>query len=236
MIKQILILAGGLGKRLRKLGYKSPKYLIQIGRKKFADYQLLKLKNNRLKNFVICTGHKSTLIKRYLKRAKKFNLKINYSNEKKSLGTGGAIKNAIKKDLVDEFFFLIYGDTFPLINFSQVSKSFFKHKKPILMTILKNNNRYDKSNIGVRNNKIIIYSKKKENLKYIDYGVLVINKKYFITKSGNNYKFDLSQIITKAVKEKKISTHIVKKRFYEIGSEEGIMEFKKYVKKNNIYM
>ena len=44
MIKQILILAGGLGKRIKKLGYKSPKYLIKIKEKNFADYQLSQLK------------------------------------------------------------------------------------------------------------------------------------------------------------------------------------------------
>ena len=232
MIKQILILAGGLGKRIKKLGYKSPKYLIKINEKNFADYQLSQLKKKGIKNVVMCTGYRSPEIKKYLKRGKRWGLKINYSEERYSLGTGGAIKNAILNNLTEDYFFLIYGDTYPLVNFRQISKNYFKFKKPVLMTVLKNLNKYDTSNVHIKNNAIKIYSKTKKNLKFIDYGVLILEKKYILKITNNIKKFDLSKIISKAVQQKMISANIVKTRFFEIGSENGIMNFENFIKKN----
>ena len=84
--------------------------------------------------------------------------------EIRRLGTGGALKKAKKK--LFENFFLIYGDTYPQINFNRLKKIHFKKKLPYTMVVYKNMNKLDKSNIFIKKRKVVNYSKlsKKPNI------------------------------------------------------------------------
>ena len=93
-----LILAGGRGKRLRPLTDKIPKSLIPIKKKPLIQYTINYLKKFGINEIIVCSGYKSKQIECYIKKNKNFGCKIEYSTEKTSLGTGGAIKNAIKKN------------------------------------------------------------------------------------------------------------------------------------------
>ena len=94
---------------------------------------------------------------------------------------------------------------------------------------------FDKSNIHLRDNNKVFYYKKThaENLNYIDYGVSYLNKKLFVDRKKNE-NFDLSELFEQISRHNLLSGHKVKKRFYEIGSYNGIKDFKKYIK-NEIY-
>ncbi|MGI0027218.1 MAG: nucleotidyltransferase family protein [Nitrosopumilaceae archaeon] len=103
-----LILSGGIGKRLKPITDYVPKPLIPLNNIPIIEWQIRYFKKFGIKEFVICTGYKSDQIINYLK-PKKIGAKIDFSIEKTSLGTGGAIKNA-SKFLDDENFFVINGD------------------------------------------------------------------------------------------------------------------------------
>ena len=97
------------------------------------------------------------------------------------------------------------------------------------MAIYKNKNKYDKSNVELKNSKNILYFKsKKKNLIYIDYGISFLNKIIFKSFKKNK-KFDLSLLFQKISHKNLLMGHVVKKRFYEIGSYNGIKELKKYL-------
>ena len=96
------------------------------------------------------------------------------------------------------------------------------------MCIIRNNNRWDKSNIAIKKNKIINYNKNSLKAKYIDYGVSIVNKNIF--KSIKKRKFDLNLIYHLLIENNKLDYFIEKKRFYEIGSFEGIKSFKNKIK------
>ena len=100
------------------------------------------------------------------------------------------------------------------------------------MAIFKNNNKYDKSNIELKNLGKILYHKNTKNikLKYIDYGISYVNKKIF-KGIKKNIKFDLSDFFEEISKRNMLSGYSVKKRFYEIGSYSGIKDFKNYLNK-----
>ena len=102
------------------------------------------------------------------------------------------------------------------------------------MAIYKNNNKFDLSNVKKKFNYIIYNkSKKNSNYRYIDYGVSFLDKSIF-NKIEKNIKFDLAVLLKKISEKKQLQGYVVKKRFYEIGSYNGIMQFKKYVK-NGLY-
>jgi NDP-sugar pyrophosphorylase family protein len=105
-----LLLAGGLGTRLRPLVADRPKSMAQIGNQPFLAYQLDLLRRQGLTDIILCTGHMSHAIEECFGDGGDFGVRIAYSWEEKPLGTAGAIKNAAP--LVDSTFLVLNGDTY----------------------------------------------------------------------------------------------------------------------------
>ena len=182
----IIILAGGYGTRLNNLTKNTPKSMVEINKKPFIYHQLSLFKKNNLNNVIICTGHLSSQIQDYVGNGEKFGLNVLYSNDgEKLLGTGGAIKKASQN--IPESFFVIYGDSYLDICYEDIYEYYKKKNKKPLMTILKNNNNWDKSNIVYKDGKIISYKKEMhdEDMNYIDYGLSIMKNEDFINFKDN---------------------------------------------------
>ena len=86
-----LILAGGMGKRLRPLTDNKPKPMISISNKPILEWQIMWLKSHNIREVVLCTGYMSENISEYFGDGEKFGVSIEYSKEEEPLGTGGAL-------------------------------------------------------------------------------------------------------------------------------------------------
>jgi len=230
----VAILAGGLAVRLHPTTLTIPKSLIKVAGKPFIFYQLKYLRQQGVKKVVLCTGYLGEMIKSYVGDGSIFDLKILYSSDgDKLLGTGGAIKKALP--LLSDKFFVLYGDTFLPIKFNMVEKAFLSCKKLCLMTLLRNKDKWDKSNICFKNNILQEYNKKNSSaeMEYIDYGLSILSASIFDTYS-NEIFFDLANVFESLSFKKQIEGFEVYERFYEIGSINGIRETEKYFLKNNL--
>ena len=100
-----------------------------------------------------------------------------------------------------------------------------------MLSIFKNNNKFDNSNINIRNDWIEEYHKSHDykNFEYIDYGLSILSKEIF-DEYPSDTNFDLSNLFSKLAAKKKLGYYEVFKRFYEIGSIEGLQETKNYLK------
>ena len=226
----VAILAGGLAKRLKKNTFNKPKALIDIAGKPFISRQLSYLSNQNIKNIVICTAHLGNQIKNYVGDGSKYNLKVSYSDDgDKLLGTGGSLKKASR--ILGENFFILYGDSFLPINFSLVEKAYFRQKKPALMTVFKNNDHGDKSNVYFKN-KCVLYNKKnpQKNMNYIDYGLNVVKGSIFYN-FPTNKMFDLSDVFEDLSNKSLLAGLEIYDRFYEIGSINGLNDTIDFFKK-----
>lgn len=109
-----VILAGGLGKRLRPLTSDRPKPMIQINNTPIIELQVKWLKKFGITDIIVLVGHLREKIKHHLADGKKFGVNISYIEENVPLGTGGALKNAkdhiIQNGNPDSGFFVINGD------------------------------------------------------------------------------------------------------------------------------
>jgi mannose-1-phosphate guanylyltransferase len=109
-----VILAGGLGKRLRPLTSDRPKPMIQINNTPIIELQVKWLKKFGITDIIILVGHLKEKIKHHLANGKKFGVNITYIEENEPLGTGGALKNAkdpiIQNGNSHSGFFVINGD------------------------------------------------------------------------------------------------------------------------------
>tara|TARA_B100000029_G_scaffold501877_1_gene576179 strand:- start:562 stop:1251 length:690 start_codon:yes stop_codon:yes gene_type:complete len=146
-----LILAGGRGKRLRPITDKIPKPLILINKMPLIERNIKYLKKFGINDIIICSGYKSKQIENFLKKKKYFNCKIEFSIEKKPLGTGGAIKKAIK-NISDDSFIVINGDIITNINLRKILK------KP--NTIAANELKTKFGTMEIRNSRIIAFNEK----------------------------------------------------------------------------
>lgn len=227
----IVILAGGLATRLGSLSKTTPKSLVLVNEEPFIAHQLRLLKNQGFKKVVLCIGYLGDLIQNYVKDGKEFGLSVTYSEDgKELLGTAGAIKNALSR--LEENFFVLYGDSYLLIDYKKVQQFFMQQSKPALMTIFKNNDMGDSSNIEFNDNEIIKYDKKNKttNMTYIDYGLAIFKKNIF---SSNDYFYDLSDVFHKLLKKKQLANYKVSQRFYEIGSFVGLRELGNFLTKKD---
>ena len=99
------------------------------------------------------------------------------------------------------------------------------------MTIINNKNRWDKSNVVFKGNKILSYSKGKasEDMNYIDYGLSIFSSETF-DKINKNIKFDLSNYLSFLAKKDLLLPYEITNRFYEVGSLKGINDLTKLLK------
>ena len=236
MTLPVVILAGGQGRRINKISKKIPKVLLPINNIPFIVIVVNFFIKQGYKKFYILTGYKSLFIK---KTIKKFNLKnIKLINDGKILrGTGGSIKNALR--FIRKDFFLIYGDTFLPIKFKTIEDYYKKrNRNKTLLTIYKNNNSLDKSNIKIINKtkKHILYDKdSKIKMNYIDYGLSVINFKDYYNFCKNYRRiFDLKEYYKFISINRNMDYKIIKSPFYEIGSYSGIKKTRKFLKSWNL--
>jgi mannose-1-phosphate guanylyltransferase len=119
-----VILAGGMGKRLRPLTDDRPKAMIEIQNIPIIERQIHWLSRFGIREIVICVGHLKERIISHLKDGNQFDVAIDYVSEEEPLGTGGALRNAEEKIVVDsqnEGFFVINGDILTDINLLELS-------------------------------------------------------------------------------------------------------------------
>jgi NDP-sugar pyrophosphorylase family protein len=228
----VAILAGGLATRLRPITEKIPKALIEVAGKPFIFHQLQYLRKEGIKKVVLCLGYLCEMIQEEVGDGSKFDLDITYSYDGDFLlGTGGSIKKALP--LLDENFYVLYGDSFLPIHFSQVEESFLNSKKLALMTVILNENQWDKSNVIFKDGIVLEYNKKepKSEMKFIDYGLGILSKSLF-DKYEEKVAFDLADFYHLLSIENQLAGFEVKERFYEIGSHQGIKETELYLSAN----
>ena len=220
----VAILAGGLASRLRPATNAIPKALLNVAGQPFLVHQLRLLYSNGFRKIVLCVGFLGEMIEAAIGDGKRLDLHIDYSFDGPTLlGTGGALRHAIPK--LGEQFLLVYGDSYMPIDYASVVKAFVRSGKPALMTVFKNEGRWDASNVWFEEGEICRYHKKERSpeMRHIDYGISVLTKGVF---GGfhDNAAFDLADLYLRLVSEKKMAAYEVKQRFYEIGSAEGLAE------------
>lgn len=116
-----VILAGGLGMRLRSAYAAGPKSMAPIGKRPFLDYLLAWLQSQGVRETILCVGYKRSQIQRFVGRGSKWGMRVRYSIEQKLLGTGGAVKKA--EELISgETVLVLNGDTFVNVSLRELMK------------------------------------------------------------------------------------------------------------------
>lgn len=231
----VLVVAGGLGTRLGPLGRSLPKIMVPINKIPFIDLQLNWLMDNGVTDITYCLGYRGQEIVDHfetLNLPNHINIQFSWDGES-PLGTGGAIAKASRR--LQSRFLVTYGDSYLQTDVSKIAHSFLVSGFPAFMTVYRNHDCYDVSNVIFHENRIMSYQKKPNGIKmdYIDYGLLGFEKEYF-SRFKNQTRFDLSEVIDYAVRNQELYGIEVAERFFQVGTLSGIEELENFLRAKNI--
>lgn len=128
-----IILAGGLGTRLRPLTDQVPKPLLPIKEKPIIEHAILNFKRHGILDIILSIGYKADKIQEYFGDGSKWGVHISYCIEVVPLGTGGAIKEASKG--IVETFLVINGDNLANFNWTDAISEHRANKAKITLSL-----------------------------------------------------------------------------------------------------
>ena len=220
----VAILAGGLATRLRPVTETVPKPLLEVNGEPFAVHQLRLLHAKGIRRVVLCVGHLGELVQRAIGDGAGLGLQVDYSFDGPALlGTAGAIKNALPK--LGDSFFVMYGDSYLTCDYAAIARNFESAGVLGMMTVFRNEGKWDTSNVEFEEGKILAYSKTERTprMRYIDYGLGVFRAEAFQSSPAGK-PCDLTELYTDLLRRKQLAAFEVHERFYEIGSPAGLRE------------
>ncbi len=229
MTLPVAILAGGLAARLRPITETIPKSLVMVAGRPFLFHQLDWLREEGISRVVLCVGYLGERIRDAVGDGRRFGLSVDYSFDgDKLLGTGGALKKAVPK--LGEVFFVLYGDSYLRCRFSVVESAFATAGKSALMTVLKNDGRWDTSNVLFRDGRLVRFDKRNPapDMRHIDYGLSAVRSSIF-EPYGTDEAFDLADVLMVLSERGELAGLEVSERFYEIGSHAGLQETEEFL-------
>lgn len=217
---------------MRPLTETCPKTLLPAGGRPFAYYQLHWLAAQGITEVVYSIGHQGDQIRRFWSDEPSPIPSIRYVDEGENLlGTAGAVRLARQQGVLDEQFFVIYGDSFLPVEFAPIWLAFQASRQPALMTVVRNEGRWDRSNVVYEPGRVVLYEKAlydkavAPDMLYIDYGLSCFRRNVFDGPTSS----DLATLFHELSLQGRLAAFEVHQRFYEIGSPAGLRDFERYL-------
>src|SRR6266496_2280788 len=197
---QCVILAGGRATRMRPLTDQIPKALIPAGGRPFVDHQLGWLAGHGVTDVVMCIGYRGDAIRAHVDGddGTRHGLRVRFVDEGDDLrGTAGALRLALDEGALEESFLVTYGDSFLPIDFRDVFRAHADAGTPALMTVFRNDSRWDTSNVIFDGRMVTVYDKQRatrpaSEFTFIDYGLSALSRQVIADEIPAGGRGDLS--------------------------------------------
>ena len=220
----VAILAGGIATRMRPHTDSLPKALLPVAGEPFIAHQLARLREQQITNVVLCVGHLGEQIREFVGDGNRWQIRVSYSFDRPTLlGTGGALRRALP--LLGDAFFVLYGDSYLRCDFAAVAQTFATSNRAGLMTVYRNDNALEPSNVHFEHGEVVKYDKQSPSgfMRHIDYGLSVLSAQV-LASYPEGERFDLSRVHQELITARQLAGFEVCERFFEIGSPAGLRE------------
>ncbi len=217
------ILAGGLATRLGQHAQRQPKALMEVAGRPFAHHQLELLREHGARRIVLCVGHLGEQVEQAIGDGAELGLDVSYAYDGPTpVGTAGAVRGALAQ--LGERFFVLYGDTFLRIDYAGVQAAFDASGLPALMTVLRNEGRWDVSNTVFRDGLVVAYDKRNQTpeMRWIDYGLAMLSPPALAQAAPE--ASDLADVYSELARTGQLAGYEASERFYEIGTPDALAE------------
>lgn len=222
---QAVILAGGRATRLGDAARSIPKSLLPVAGRPFLAWQIDRLVAAGFRDLLVLTGHLGDSIATFLGDGSAFGVRARtLSDGPELLGTAGALRHAL--DALDEDFLVTYGDSYLPFDYSAPLGDLRAHPSALgTMSVFPNVGRWDASNTLVGGELVIRYEKGSTDpsLDHIDYGAIALRRRV-VAEIPAGVPLGLDDVQADLARRGALRAYVAAKRFYEIGSPEGLAE------------
>ncbi|HYP78310.1 MAG TPA: NTP transferase domain-containing protein [Polyangiaceae bacterium] len=224
---QAVILAGGLGTRLGARTRDLPKALLPIAGRPFLAWLVEALAQHGYRQLLLCIGHHGEQIIDFLGTGSGYGLEVSYSKDgERLLGTGGALRLALARNLLAETFLVTYGDSYLPFDYAAPLRDLDAHPEALgTMSVFENHGAWDASNCAIGQGLVVRYEKGVQDsaLTHIDYGAIALRRSV-IAEQPEQVPFGLDKLQHELAKAGQLRAFVASQRFYEVGSELGIAD------------
>lgn len=230
---QCVILAGGLGTRIAAVAPDVPKALVPVGGEPFVHHQLTLLAAAGVRRVTFCIGHRGEALRRFVGDGARWGLEVGWVDEGDRLrGTAGALRLALDAGALAPAFFVLYGDSYLPIDYRQVWAAFERAGRPGLMTVFRNEQRWDASNVLFDGERVVLYDKRRADpraaqMVFIDYGLTALRREAIERALPAGGHGDLADVYHRMSLAGELAGFEVRQRFYEVGSPAGLEELRR---------
>lgn len=232
---KVLILAGGLGTRLRSLVTDRPKPMALIKGKPFLEYKIEQLRAMGFGEFVLCVGYLSHQIQDYFGDGHCWGATISYVMETELLDTAGAIKNA--QHLIEETFLVMNGDSYQELDFNAMVEYHRRQRMTDPRTIgtvvtlaVDDAAVYGTLELGARDRILGFREKFSQGPGWINGGSYVLEPNIFeFISRGRAVSIEKETFPSVLERDWHLYSYSAKGFFVDIGTPEGYQRFHRYV-------
>src|SRR3990167_7558879 len=217
-----VILAGGLGTRLRPLTDRQPKALVRVQGKPFLQHQLEQLKRGGVQDVLLLVGYRGRQIEETFGDDARLGLRLRYSAEDMPLGTGGALRKA--EELLPDDFLLLNGDTLLPLGYEELWKTYRQSQKLGLLVAYENPDRALENNLALGSDRLVTayHRHNPAGLTHVDAGLGVFSKRLlqFIPPA---LRVALEEeVYPMLIHRNQLAGFSTPQRFYDMGSFAGL--------------
>ena len=211
---KVILMVGGSGKRLMPLTKNNPKPMLKLGDKPILLDIVNKFSKFGYKDIIMCTNYKSNIIKNFFEDGKRFGVKIKYINEKKKMGTAGAL--SLIKEKIKEPFFVMNGDLLTNIDFNQMLNFHKENKSFVTIAVREYQTEIPYGVVNIKKSKAISILEKPIKKYFVNAGIYLLDPEC-LKIIQKNKQIDMPIFLNKIISKKKVSCFPVQEYWLDIG-------------------
>jgi NDP-sugar pyrophosphorylase family protein len=228
---QAVILAGGLGTRLRPVTETIPKPMVPVAGKPFLEHQILSLREQGIDDILLLIGYLGEQIEEFFGDGSGHRVRITYSKEAAPLGTAGALRLAASK--LQDTFLVLNGDTYLPMTYGGAIESFHRLKPEGLVVAYKKDGHGAKANLAISQDSRIIGADG-ARATHINAGAMVFDQRVLeLIPAGKSYSLDLD-VFPKLIERSSLRAYETPIRYFDMGTPEGLKRLEDFLSGTSI--
>jgi len=201
--------------------------MVVVGGKPFLEHEIGLLKSCGINDFVLCVGYLGEKVEGHFGDGSRWGVRVRYSFDgPKLLGPAGALKRA--ETLLDEFFFVTYGDAYLRADYRSMMRALVDSGRLGAMAVYENHNKYGRSDVSVGGGRVVRYDKRGIGMDWVNFGVSALRKRA-LSLIPPGRECGEEEFYSELIKRGELLAFPVADRFYEIGTPASLKEFELFI-------